>query len=69
MILSTKQKYLTDIENIPVVAKGEGGGIGMDWEFGVSSFKLLHLEWISNEVLLYNTGNCIQSLGTDYDGR
>ena len=69
MILSTKQKYLTDIENIPVVAKGEGGGIVMDWEFGVSSFKLLHLEWISNEVLLYNTGNCIQSLGTDYDGR
>ena len=23
----------------------------MDWKFGVSSCKLLHLEWISNEVL------------------
>jgi len=29
----------------------------------------LHLEWMSNEVLLYSTGNHIQSLGTDHDGR
>ena len=27
----------------------EGGG--MDWEFGVSRCKLLHLEWIGYEVL------------------
>ena len=32
-------------------------------------FKLFHLEWISNEVLLYSTGNFIQSLGIDNDGR
>ena len=33
---------------------GRGGGGGeMDWEFGVSRCKLLHVEWISNEVLLY----------------
>ena len=31
--------------------------------------KLLHLEWISYEVLLYNTGNYIQSLGIDHNGR
>ena len=36
-----------------------GGGSGMDWEFGVSRYKLLHLEWISDEILLYNTGNYI----------
>ena len=30
-----------------MVARGEGGGSGMDWEFGVSRCKLLHLEWIS----------------------
>ena len=30
-----------------------GGGSGMDGEFGVSRCKLLHLEWISNEILLY----------------
>ena len=28
----------------------------------------LHLEWISNEVLLYRTGNYAQSLGIDHDG-
>ncbi len=37
--------------------QGEGGGSGMDWEYGVNRCKLLHLEWISNEILLYSTGN------------
>ena len=31
----------------------------MDCEFGVNRCKLLHLEWISNDVLLYSTGNYI----------
>ena len=39
--------------------QGGGGGSGMDWEFGVSKCKLLPLETISNEILLYNTGNYI----------
>ena len=51
-----------------MVAKGERGGNGMDWEFGVSRCKLLHLEWISNEVLLYSTENYIYSLWLDHDG-
>ena len=34
----------------------------MHWEFGVNRCKLLHLEWMGSEVLLYTTGNCIQSL-------
>ena len=37
---------VTDMENRLVVAKGEGGGSGMDGEFG--RCKLLNLEWISN---------------------
>ena len=41
---------------------------GMDWEFGVHRFKLLHIEWISNEILLYSTGTYIQSLGIEHDG-
>ena len=32
----------------------------MDWEFGVSRCKLLHLEWINSKVLLHSTGNYIQ---------
>ena len=52
------------------VAKADSGsGSGVDWEFGVSRCKLRHLEWISKEVLLYSTGNYIQSLGMNHDGR
>ena len=41
----------------------------MDWESGVSRCKLLHLEWINNEVPLYSTGSYVQSLGLEHDGR
>ena len=41
----------------------------MDWEFGVSRCKLVHLEWISNEVLLHSARNYIKSLGIEHDGR
>ena len=50
-----------------VAAKRVRGQV--DWVFGVSRCKLLHLEWIRNEVLLYSTGNYIQSLGIDHDVR
>ena len=40
-----------------MVAKGEGGGGGMDWEFGISRCKLLYLGWINKKALLYSTGN------------
>ena len=55
-----------------MIAKGGGGGegSGMDREFvWVGRCNLLHLEWISNEVLLYSTGNYMQSLGTEHDGK
>ena len=45
------------------------GGSGMDREFGVGRCKLFLLGWISNEVLLYSTGNYIQSCGVEHDGR
>ena len=37
----------------------QGGESRMDWEFGVNRCKLLPSEWISNEILLYSTGNSI----------
>ena len=60
-----------DMESRLVVAKGEGVGwrSRMDWEFGVSRFILLHLEWMSSEVLLYITENYIQSLLIEHDRR
>ena len=33
-----------------------------DWEFGVSKCKLLHLEWVSNETLLYRQGTIYSHL-------
>ena len=38
-------------------------------EFGVCRGKLFHLEWINNKVLLYSTGNYIQSLGIEHNGK
>ena len=48
-----------------------GGGLGeeMDWEFGVSRCKLLYIEWISNKVLLYSTGNYIQYCVINHNGK
>ena len=48
--------------------KGGGGGRGMDCESGVSRCKLLQLEWISYEILLSSTGNCIHSLVKEHGG-
>ena len=41
----------------------------MDGELGVSRCKLLHVELVNNEVLPYSTGNYIQSLVIEHDGR
>ena len=69
MNLSAEQKQANGhIEQTCGCQWGDGGS-GMDWEFGVSGCKLLHLEWISNEALLYSTGNDIQSLLMEHDGR
>ena len=51
MKLSTEKKFM-DLENRHVVAKGEGGGIGINREFGVRC-KLLHLEWIKKMWYIY----------------
>jgi len=39
--------------------QGGRGRSGMDWEFGVSRCRRLHLEWISNEILQYSTQDYI----------
>ena len=45
------------------------GRNGMDWHLGFSRCIPLHLEWISNEVLLCNPGKYIQSLVMEHDRR
>ena len=68
MNLFVKQKQTHRHGKEFVVAKREGTKL-MNWEFGVNRYKLLQLEWISNEVLLQGTGKYIQSLVIDHDGR
>ena len=46
-----------------------GSGEGMDWEFGVGRYKLLHLGWINNKVLLYSIGNYIQYPVINHNGK
>ena len=52
-----------------MVAKWERGESRMNKELGVGRCKLLHLEGMSKEVLLHSTGNYIQTLQIEYDGR
>ena len=49
---------------------GERSGSGVDWDrFGVGRCKLLHLEWISNEDLLYSARNYNKYLVIEHDGK
>ena len=69
MNLSLKQKQ-THRNGKQTYGCQEGrAGSGIDWGFGVFRYKLLHLEWISNKVLLYSTGNYSQYPGLDHDGK
>ena len=69
MNLSTKQKQTHRHREQICGCQGGGGKEWEDWEFGVGRCKLLCSEQISKEVLLYSTGNYIQSSGIDHDGR
>ena len=57
-------KTLTDIENRLVFAKeGRTGSLGLADEIS------LYIEWRKNEVLQYGTGNSIQYLAINHNGK
>ena len=56
-------------ENQLVAAQGKGTGEGMVWEAGVSRCELLHIERISNKVLLHSTENYIQYPTISHNGK
>ena len=56
MNLSTEKK-LINLEKRLVVDKGEGKGVEQTGNLRLIDVNYLPLEWISNEVLLYSTGN------------
>ena len=41
----------------------------MDWESGVGGYKLSHLEYRKNKVLLYSKGNYIQYSVINHNGK
>ena len=52
------------IENRLVVARG-----GMDGEFGISRGKLISIDWITSNILLYSTGSYIQHPMINHNGK
>lgn len=61
--MKEKQKQITVVESRLAVARARWQTV--DREFGVDRCKALHLEWISNSILLYSRGNYGQSLGLE----
>ena len=59
MNLSTKQKQTHSHREEICHCQEVEGGTGMDWDFGISRCKLLHLEWVSNEVPCYSVCVCV----------
>ena len=43
--------------------------VAKDWEFGISRFRLSHVEWVSSKVLQHGTGNCIQYAVIKHSGK
>ena len=67
MNFSTNQKQThRHREQIWGCQGGRGGG-GLEWEIGVSRGKLLHIEWV-NQDLLHSTGNYIQYPMIEHSG-
>lgn len=66
MNTSTKQKHTHRLQSRLVVHQVEGSRRGVNWEFGVSRFKLL-LSECRDKVLLCITRNSIPSPGINHD--
>jgi len=52
-----------------VVAKGEEGGRGLQWDFEISGCKLVYRGWINNRVLLCSMGSYIQYPVVNHNGK
>ena len=52
-----------------VAKEKQVGRGGKDWEFGISSSKLVYTGWINNKGLLYNIENCIQYPMIKHNGK
>ena len=67
MILFARNRD-TEVENKYMDTRGEGEG-GMNWEIGIDIYTLLCIKQITNENLLYSTGNSTQYSVVTYMGK
>ena len=63
MNLSIKQKQTHRHREQTCGCQERGGGGGMDWEFGVSRCKLLHIEWMDKRSYYIAQGTIFNVLG------
>ena len=68
MNLFTKQKWTHRKQNYSCPRKKRGKG-GINQEFGINRYKLLHIKYVNNKVLLYSTGNYIQYPIINHNGK
>ena len=59
----------SQIEHKLMVTKGEWEWGGINQEYGINRYKLLYIKQISNNDLLYSTGNYIQDPLINYNGK
>ena len=69
MNLSTKQTPGHREQTEGCQGGGEELGGGMEWEVGISRSKLLYIEWINNQALLYSTKSYIQHPMINHNGK
>ena len=55
-------------ERTDVIPGARGRG-GTDWEFGISKGKSVYIKWIDNKILLQSTGDYIQYLVINHNGK
>ena len=56
--LFTKQKETHNLENKRGYQRGQVEG-GMDSQYGIDIYSLLHMKWMVSRDLLYTTGNSL----------
>ena len=69
MNLSYKIETDSQIQRLDWLPRGSGSGGGMEWEFGMSRYKLVYVGWIPNKVLWYSIGGCMQYLVINHNGK
>ena len=56
----------SQMENKRMVTKGEREGGGINQEYGMNRYTLLHIKQVNNKDLVHSTENCIQRLVITY---